>query len=65
MIREDYGQWLARGWAHQQEGRPIDAMVCYRRALKSNQHAVQAQYRLGEVLQALGRHEEAKGAWRA
>jgi predicted O-linked N-acetylglucosamine transferase (SPINDLY family) len=65
VIREDYGQWLARGWAHQQAGRPVDAMVCYRRALRSNQHAVQAQYRLGEVLSTLGRHEEARTAWRA
>ena len=65
MLREDYGQWLARGWAHQQAGRPIDAMVCYRRALESNRHAVQAQYRLGEVLSTLGRQDEARAAWRA
>ena len=65
MIREDYGQWLARGWEHQQAGRPIDAMICYRRALHSNQHAVQAQYRLGEVLAKLGRHAEAHNAWSA
>jgi protein O-GlcNAc transferase len=65
MIREDYGQWLARGRAHQQAGRPIDAMVCYRRALKSNAYAVQARYRLGEVLRDLGRDDEAQAAWRA
>jgi predicted O-linked N-acetylglucosamine transferase (SPINDLY family) len=64
MIREDYGQWLARGRAHQQKNRPIDAMVCYRRALKSNAYSAQVQYRLGEVLSNLGRHQEALDAWR-
>jgi predicted O-linked N-acetylglucosamine transferase (SPINDLY family) len=64
MVREDYGKWLERGRKHQEAGRPIDAMVCYRRALKSNQYAVQAQYRLGEVLHALGQNEEALAAWR-
>jgi len=64
-VRADYGQWLARGWEHQQAGRPIDAMVCYRRALNSNAYAVQARYRLGEVLRDLGRDDEAREAWRA
>ena len=65
MVRADYGQWLARGWEHQKAGRPIDAMVCYRRALNSNAYAVQARYRLGEVLRELGRDDEAREAWRA
>jgi tetratricopeptide (TPR) repeat protein len=65
MLREDYAKWLARGREHQRAGRPIDAMVCYRRALNSNKYAVQARYRLGEVLRALGRHEEARAAWLA
>jgi tetratricopeptide (TPR) repeat protein len=64
-MREDYGQWFARGRAHQKAGRPIDAIVCYRRALRSNRHAVQTQYRLGEALRDIGRHEEARRAWRA
>ena len=64
-IRADYGRWLARGRAHQEAGRPIDAMVCYRRALNSNTYAVQARYWLGEVLRELGRDDEAQAAWRA
>ena len=64
-IRADYGQWLARGWEHQQAGRPIDAMICYRRALNSNAYAVQARYRLGEVLRELGRDDEAHATWRS
>jgi predicted O-linked N-acetylglucosamine transferase (SPINDLY family) len=64
MIEADYGEWLARGQAHQQAARPIDAMLCYRQALKSNRNAVQAQSQLGEVLRDLGRHEEAIAAFR-
>src|SRR5215472_12683033 len=65
LMRQDYGEWLARGRAHQEAGRPIDAMVCYRRALNSNAQAVQARYRLGEVLRELGRDDEARATWRA
>jgi len=63
--RTEYGQWLARGLEHQQAGRPIDALVCYRRALTANAYAVQARYRLGEVLRTLGREEEARSVWRS
>jgi len=65
MIRADYAKWLARGHEHEQAGRPIDAMVCYRRALNSNQHSVEAQYRLGQLLRGFGRHKEARAAWLA
>jgi len=65
MIRADYAKWLARGHEHEQAGRPIDAMVCYRRAINSNKHSVEAQYRLGQLLRGLGRHKEARAAWRA
>jgi predicted O-linked N-acetylglucosamine transferase (SPINDLY family) len=65
LMRQDYGEWFARGRAHQEAGRPIDAMVCYRRALNSNAQAVQARFRLGEVLRELGREDEARATWRA
>jgi predicted O-linked N-acetylglucosamine transferase (SPINDLY family) len=64
MIEADYGEWLARGQAHQQAARPIDAMLCYRQALKSNRNAVQVQFQLGEVLRDLGRREDAIAAFR-
>lgn len=64
MIESDYGEWLARGQAHQQASRPIDAMLCYRQALKSNRNAVQVQYQLGEVLRELGLRDEALAAFR-
>ncbi|MEO8739936.1 MAG: tetratricopeptide repeat protein [Casimicrobiaceae bacterium] len=64
MIDPAYGDWLARGQAHQQAGLPIDAMLCYRQALKLNRNAVQAQFHLGEVLRDLGLRNEAIAAWR-
>ena len=35
MADSEYEQWVARGRAHQGEGRPIDAMLCYRRAIRA------------------------------
>lgn len=64
MIEAEYGEWLARGHAHQVAARPIDALLCYRRALKSNRNAVQVHFHLGEVLRDLGRREEALAALR-
>jgi len=61
----DYGQWLERGRKHQEAKRPIDALICYRRALSANAYAVQARYHLGEVLRELGREDEARAVWRA
>jgi predicted O-linked N-acetylglucosamine transferase (SPINDLY family) len=63
--RTEYGEWLAHGRAHQRAGRLIDALVCYRRALNANAYAVQARYRMGEVLLGLGREEEARAVWRS
>ncbi len=64
MIEAEYGEWLARGHAHQLAARPIDALLCYRRALKSNRNAVQVHFHLGEVLRDLGRRDEALAAFR-
>jgi len=65
MIADDYSQWLSLGQAHQRAGRPIDAMLCYRQALRSNRHAVIVQYHLGETWRVLGRREDAAAAWTA
>ena len=61
----NYAQWLARGRKHHQAGLPIDAMICYRRALQSNAHGVEARCLLGELLHELGRQDEARAEWRA
>ncbi|HWZ73111.1 MAG TPA: hypothetical protein VN326_16775, partial [Casimicrobiaceae bacterium] len=65
MIDAAYGEWLARGEAHQQAGQPIDAMLCFRRAVAVNRHAVVAQSHLGEVLSTLRLRNDAISAWRA
>jgi tetratricopeptide (TPR) repeat protein len=40
-------------------------MICYRRALQSNAHGLEARCLLGEVLHELERHDEARAALRA
>ena len=66
MAAPDYAQWLARGRAHQAQGRAVDAMLCYRRAIRGDPKAPEAQFHLGETLWQLGRlPDEALEAWRA
>ncbi|MDQ6620779.1 MAG: tetratricopeptide repeat protein, partial [Pseudomonadota bacterium] len=57
-------QWLARGRAHQDAGRAVDAMLCYRRAVRADAQSGEAHLHLGEVLWQLGRLNEAIIAWR-
>ncbi len=64
MATPEYAQWLARGRAHQAENRPIDAMLCYRRALRVEARASAPHFHLGEVLWQLGRIPDAIAAWR-
>ena len=64
MADEKYNEWVERGRVHQHAGRPVDAMLCYRHALRTNPRGIKAQFRLGEVLQELGRSDEAVAAWR-
>jgi cytochrome c-type biogenesis protein CcmH/NrfG len=64
MATPDYGDWLFRGRTHQAHGRPIDAMLCYRRALRAQGEASDARFHLGEVLWQLGRVPDAIAAWR-
>ncbi len=56
--------WVARGRAHQWEGRPVDAMLCFRRASRADPRAPDPHFVLGEVLWQLGRLSEALAAWR-
>jgi protein O-GlcNAc transferase len=65
IIDPAYGEWLARGQAHQRAGLPIDAMLCFRKAAAANRHSVLAQFHLGEVLSTLRLREDAIAAWRA
>ncbi len=64
MATPEYAQWLARGRTHQWEGRPVDAMLCYRRALRAEPRAADPRFHLGEVLWQLGRIPAAVSTWR-
>ncbi|MEP7206599.1 MAG: tetratricopeptide repeat protein [Casimicrobiaceae bacterium] len=57
-------EWVARGRGHQQQSRPVDAMLCYRRAVRLDPSTADAHLHLGEVLWQLKRPDEAISAWR-
>ena len=60
----EYQQWLKRGRSHQWNARPIDAMLCFRRAQRADPRQSDAPFHLGEVLWQLGRVSDAIAAWR-
>ncbi len=64
MATSEYVQWFERGRAHQFEGRPLDAMLCFRRAARAEPRASDPHFVLGEVLWQLGRVPDAIAAWR-
>ena len=64
MTLERYAEWLARGRAHQADDRSIDALLCYRRALREAPRGIDAQFHIGEIAWRLGNRAEAIGAWR-
>jgi len=59
-----YAEWMVRGRNHQLEGRPVDAMLCFQRAMREDRHAVDARFHLGEVLWQMGRLPDAIVCWR-
>ena len=64
MATADYPEWIARGRRHQVEGRPVDAMLCFRQAGRAQATAPDVHFHLGEVLWQLGRLPEAIAEWR-
>ena len=63
MTLERYADWLGRGRAHQQEGRIIDALLCYRRALHEVASGVEARFHLGEIAWQFGNGADAHAAF--
>ena len=63
MTFERYAGWLGRGRTHQAHGRAIDALLCYRRALREVPSGIDARFHLGEIAWSLGNHAEAIAAW--
>jgi len=64
MAAMTYEEFLARGRAHQGEGRAVDAMLCFRQAARLAPRATDPRFHLGEVLWQLGLLPEAIAAWR-
>src|SRR5690348_2447623 len=64
MSFDRYAQWVSRGRSHQAEGRAIDALLCYRRALRESPQGVEAQFHAGEIAWQIGNRAEAIAAWR-
>ena len=64
MTFDRYAQWLSRGRAHQAARRPIDALLCYRRALREAPQGVDAHFHVGEIAWHLGNDADAIAAWR-
>jgi len=63
MTLDRYADWLARGRAHQKEGRVIDALLCYRRALHEVAAGVEARFHVGEIAWQFGNSADAIAAW--
>ena len=59
MAANDFADWLQRGRTHMRAGRPIDAVLCFRRAAHANPRGADARFHLGEVLWQLGLSDEA------
>jgi predicted O-linked N-acetylglucosamine transferase (SPINDLY family) len=64
MADNAFADWLARGRAHQQEGRPADAIPCFRRAAREDPRSPVPHFHLGEVYWQLGLAGDAAHAWR-
>ncbi len=63
MTTETMAAWVARGRAHQTEGRAADALPCFRRAAREDPQSPVPLFHLGEVLWQLGLADEAVAAW--
>jgi predicted O-linked N-acetylglucosamine transferase (SPINDLY family) len=65
VSEQAFGEWIARGRAHQQEGRPADAIPCFRRAARELPGSPVPSFHLGEAYWQLGLADDAVSAWRA
>ncbi|MCC6194322.1 MAG: tetratricopeptide repeat protein [Burkholderiales bacterium] len=65
MSSGGFATWLARGRAHQEQGRAADAIPCYRRAAREDPRSPVPHFHLGEAWWQLGLAREAVDAWRA
>ena len=64
MAADAFADWIVRGRTHQREGRPADAIPCFRRAAREDPASPLPHFHLGEVLWQLGLPGDALQAWR-
>src|SRR6188508_2119418 len=64
MADDAFATWMERGRAHQLAKRPVDAIPCFRRAVREAPASPVPHFHLGEVWWQLGRASDALGAWR-
>ncbi|MFO1199826.1 MAG: tetratricopeptide repeat protein [Burkholderiaceae bacterium] len=64
MSEAAFAEWIGRGRAHQQAGRPADAIPCFHRAARELPGSPVPAFHLGEALWQLGLADEAVAAWR-
>ena len=64
MAANAFADWLERGRTHQNEGRPADAIPCFRRAAREDPRSPVPHFHLGEALWQLGLTTDALQAWR-
>ena len=64
MSDAEYAKWVERADAHRAAGRAIDALICYRRALRGAQNGAEARYQLGAIAWQLGDTGDAIALWR-
>ncbi len=62
--QQAFTDWIERGLAHQREGRPADAIPCFRRASREDPISPLPHFHLGVVLWQLGLASDALAAWR-
>jgi len=65
MTAAAFDDWLARGRVHLGEGRPTDAIPCFRRAAREDPRSPVPHFHLGEVFWQLGLADDAVRAWQA
>ena len=65
MATNAFADWVLRGRAHQQAGRPADALPCFRRAAREDPRSPLPLFHLGEALWQLRLADDAQRAWQA
>jgi predicted O-linked N-acetylglucosamine transferase (SPINDLY family) len=64
MAANGYGAWLGRAREHHAAGRIIDALLCYRRALRDEPRGVDARFHVAEIAWHTGQPAQAIEQWR-